>query len=151
VLAHATEVPFIDGTQLPRFAKPELLAQHPQLRAVAERLQYTPVDQALQDGARLDLAGGVRVVFTPGHTPGHICLYLERSKTLIAGDALTSNEGQLQGPNEGATPDMPTASQSVRTLAALDVATIVCYHGGVVQEDANGQLRRVAQELAHFQ
>ncbi len=42
----------------------------------------------LADGQRLDLAGGVRVIFTPGHTPGHIALYLERSRTLIAGDAL---------------------------------------------------------------
>jgi len=148
VLAHATEVPFIDGTQLPRFAAPEVLAQRPELRALAERFQPTSVDEALQDGARLDLAGGVRVIFTPGHTPGHMCLYLERSKTLIAGDALTSSEGQLHGPNAGATPDMPTASRSVQKLAELDVQTIVCYHGGVVQDNAGGQLRRVAQELA---
>jgi glyoxylase-like metal-dependent hydrolase (beta-lactamase superfamily II) len=148
VLAHEVEVPTIDGTMPPRFARPELLAQRPEMRAMAERFQPTPVDEPLQDGARLDLAGGVRVVFTPGHTPGHMCLYLERSKTLIAGDALTSNDGQLMGPNQGATQDMPTASQSVRKLAELDVQTIVCYHGGVVAEDANGQLRRVAQELA---
>jgi glyoxylase-like metal-dependent hydrolase (beta-lactamase superfamily II) len=150
VLAHATEVPFIDGRQPPRFARPEVLAQHPELRAVAERFRPTPVDEALQDGTRLDLAGGVRVIFTPGHTPGHSCLYLERSKTLIAGDALTANEGRLQGPNVGATPDMPAASQSVRKLAELDVQTIVCYHGGVVQDDASGQLRRVAEELTQI-
>ncbi len=151
VLAHAIEIPFIDGTTLPRFATPEVLAQRPELRAVAEHFQPTPVDEPLQDGTRLDLAGGVRVIFTPGHTPGHICLYLERSKTLITGDALTASEGRLQGPNEGATPDLPTARQSVRKLAELDVQTIVCYHGGVVREDANGQLRRVAQESASAQ
>jgi len=150
VLAHATEVPFIDGTQPPRFARPEVLAQRPELRAVAERFQPTPVDEALQDGTRLDLAGGVRVIFTPGHTPGHCCLYVERSKTLIAGDALTADEGRLQGPNVGATPDMPAASQSVRKLAELDVQSIVCYHGGVVQDDASGQLRRVAEELTQI-
>jgi glyoxylase-like metal-dependent hydrolase (beta-lactamase superfamily II) len=114
---------------------------------VAERFQPTPVDEQLQDRARLDLAGGVRVIATPGHTPGHMCLYHERSRTLIAGDSLTSNDGQLMGPNEGATPDMPTASQSVRTLAQLDVQTIICYHGGAVTVDASTQLQRVAQEL----
>jgi glyoxylase-like metal-dependent hydrolase (beta-lactamase superfamily II) len=148
VLAGATETPYIDGTLPPRFALPEVLAQRPELRAVAERFQPTPVDQQLQDGARLDLAGGVRVIFTPGHTPGHICLYLERSKALIAGDALTAAEGRLQGPNESATPDMPAAGQSARKLAELDVRAIVCYHGGAVLDDAQGQLRRVAQELA---
>jgi len=148
VLAYAVETPYIDGSEPPRFARPEVLAQRPELRAVAERFQPTPVDEQLHDGARLDLAGGVRVIFTPGHTPGHMCLYHERSRTLIAGDALTSNDGQLMGPNEGATPDMPTASQSVRRLAELDVQTIICYHGGAVTVDANNQLQRVAQELA---
>jgi glyoxylase-like metal-dependent hydrolase (beta-lactamase superfamily II) len=150
VLAHETEVSTIDGTELPRFARPEVLAQRPEMRPFVERFQYTPVDQPLQDGARLDLSGGVRVVSTPGHTSGHMCLYLERSKTLIAGDALTAADGQLRGPNEGATPDMRTASQSVRKLADLDVQTIICYHGGVVQEDANAQLKRVAQEMSHL-
>ncbi|HEU5011651.1 MAG TPA: MBL fold metallo-hydrolase [Roseiflexaceae bacterium] len=147
VLASAVETPFIDGTELPRFARPEILAQRPDMRAVAERFQPTHVDEQLQDGARLDLAGGARIVFTPGHTPGHMCLYLERSKTLIAGDALTASEGRLHGPSPDATQDMAQAAQSVQKLAALDVATIVCYHGGVVDEDANEQLRRVAQEL----
>jgi hypothetical protein len=36
----------------------------------------------------------------------------------------------------------------VRRLADLEIATIVCYHGGVVGEDANGQLRRVIQEAS---
>ena len=148
VLAHAIETPYIDGSEPPRFARPEALAQRPELRAVAERFQPTPVDEQLPDGARLDLAGGVRVIGTPGHTPGHMCLYHERTRTLIAGDALTASDGRLMGPNEGATPDMPTASQSVRRLAQLDVQTIICYHGGAVKVDANTQLQRVALELA---
>lgn len=148
VLAHAVEAPFIDGTTTPRFATPEILAQRPGLRAVAALFRPTPVDELLGDDTRLAIAAGVRVVFTPGHTSGHICLYVEQSRTLIAGDALTAEDGQLRGPNAGATPDMAQAAQSVRKLAALDVQTIVCYHGGVVDADAAGQLRRVAQELA---
>lgn len=144
VLAGDVEARFIDGTELPRFARPEVLAARPELRAVIERIQPTHVDEPLTDGARLDLAGGVRVIFTPGHTPGHICLYLERSKTLIAGDALTAGEGRQQGPSPGATMDMATAMQSVGKLADLDVKAIVNYHGGVVQDDAGGQLRRLA-------
>jgi glyoxylase-like metal-dependent hydrolase (beta-lactamase superfamily II) len=147
VLAYSAEVPTIDGSLPPRFARPETLAQRPELRAVAERFRPTPVDQPLEDGMRLDLAGGVYVVFTPGHTPGHMCLYLERTRTLLAGDALSASDGQLSGPNPGATQDMPAAARSIQKLAALDVATIVCYHGGVVSADAQQQLQRVAEEL----
>jgi glyoxylase-like metal-dependent hydrolase (beta-lactamase superfamily II) len=146
VLAHEVESPYIDGTELARFQRPEALAATPELRAIVERMRPTAIDQVLRDGTRLDLAGGVRVVFTPGHTPGHTCLYLERSKTIIAGDALTASEGRLAGPSVTATQDMATAMDSVRRLAELDVEAIVCYHGGAITEDAAGQLRQVASE-----
>jgi glyoxylase-like metal-dependent hydrolase (beta-lactamase superfamily II) len=148
ILAGADEADAIDGTVLPRFALPETLAQRPELREIADQYRPTPVDGRLADGQRLDLAGGVRVIFTPGHTPGHVALFLERSRTLLAGDALRADNGQLLGPNPAFTPDPVGAAASVRKLSALDVAAIVCYHGGVVDQDANGQLLRVAEELS---
>jgi glyoxylase-like metal-dependent hydrolase (beta-lactamase superfamily II) len=150
VLAHAIEFAYIDGTRRPIKWTPDLLEQMPQMRALIENWRPAAVDEHLQDGARLDLAGGVRIVFTPGHTPGHISLYLERTKTLLAGDALLADDGRLTGPNPSplVTPDLALAHQSVRKLAQLDVQTIVCYHGGVIRVDANEQLRRVAQECA---
>ncbi len=118
------------------------------MREVLERLEPVGVDEHLEDGERLDIAGGIRVIFTPGHTPGHLSLYLERSKVLIAGDALRAERGTLIGPNPSMTLEMRTAIQSIRRLADLEIDTIVCYHGGVVSEDANGQLRRVVREAS---
>lgn len=146
VLAHETEAPFIDGSQEARFRRPELLAARPELRDMAERVVPVPVDERLADGARVDIAGGARIVSSPGHTVGHACVYLERTGTLIAGDALVAADGRLQGPSPEATEDMDVALRSVRNLAELEPRTIVCYHGGVVDEDAAGQLRRVAAE-----
>jgi glyoxylase-like metal-dependent hydrolase (beta-lactamase superfamily II) len=148
VLAYEVEVPYIDGTERPRFDRPEFLQQFPRMAALVERLKQLHVDEALPDGARLDIAGGVRVVATPGHTVGHMCLYLERTRTVIAGDALVADDGRLQGPSATATADMPTAVRSVARLAELDVDAIVCYHGGVVSHDAGDQLRRLSEELA---
>jgi glyoxylase-like metal-dependent hydrolase (beta-lactamase superfamily II) len=118
------------------------------MRKVLERLEPVGVDERIENGTRLDLAGGTKVISTAGHTPGHISLYLERSKVLIAGDALTAEKGSLNGPNPSMTLEMSTAIQSIRSLADLEIDTIVCYHGGVVSEDANGQLRRVIQEAS---
>src|SRR5829696_3572659 len=141
VLAHSADAPHIDGSL-------RLLKPRPQMREVLERLEPVGVDEHVEDGERLDIAGGIRVIFTPGHTPGHLSLYLERSKVLIAGDALRAERGSLNGPNPSMTLEMGTALQSLRRLADLEIDTIVCYHGGVVSEDANGQLRRVIQEVS---
>jgi glyoxylase-like metal-dependent hydrolase (beta-lactamase superfamily II) len=65
---------------------------------------------------------------------------------LVAGDALTAEGGRLNGPNPPLTLDVGEAARSVRRLAEVEVETIVCYHGGVVDDDANGQLRRVLRE-----
>jgi glyoxylase-like metal-dependent hydrolase (beta-lactamase superfamily II) len=148
VLGHPADAPHIEGSQRPLKPSPEMLERRPQMREVLERLEPVRVDEHLADGDRLDLAGGTRVIFTPGHTPGHLSLYLERPKVLVAGDALTAEGGHLNGPNPSMTLEMRTAIQSIRRLADLEIDTIVCYHGGVVGEDANGQLRRVIQEAS---
>jgi glyoxylase-like metal-dependent hydrolase (beta-lactamase superfamily II) len=148
VLAHSADAPYIGGSLRPLKPSPEMLEQRPHMRKLLERLEPVAVDEQVENGSRLDLAGGTQVVFTPGHTPGHISLYLEGSKVLVAGDALTAERGYLNGPNPSATLDMRTAMQSVKRLADFDVDTIICYHGGVVSEDANGQLRRVIQEAS---
>jgi glyoxylase-like metal-dependent hydrolase (beta-lactamase superfamily II) len=147
VLALDVEIPYIDGT-LPgyKIPPPERLEQNPGFKAMLDALERCPVDVALKDGEVLDLAGGVTVGATPGHTLGHISLYLNRTQTLITGDALTSSEGTLGGPMEQATPDMASAKASIKKIAELDVKQIVAYHGGIVDQDSNGQLRRVADE-----
>ena len=47
-------------------------------------------DRQLQDGGELDLgrALALRVLHTPGHTPGSISLYWEREGILFTGDSL---------------------------------------------------------------
>lgn len=148
VLAHPEDEPYIDGTLRPFKPSAEILEQRPQMREIFERREPVGVDQYLEDGEKLELSGGIRVIFTPGHTPGHTSLYLERDGILIAGDALVSESGSLRGPNAPVTLDMQTAMQSVRKLAELgeSVRTIVCYHGGTVTEDAATQLERVSNE-----
>ncbi|MDF2681681.1 MAG: hypothetical protein K0R47_2871 [Brevibacillus sp.] len=89
------------------------------------------VDQILQDGDILPYCGGIQVIYTPGHTPDHISLYHIPSKTLISGDALTSQDGVLMPFNPDFTPDKATALQSIAKLVDLDIETVIAYHGGV--------------------
>src|SRR5919107_3227610 len=104
VLAHPADAPYIEGELRPIKVTPEMLERRPQMREVLERLEPVRVEEYLEDGERLELAGGIRVIFTPGHTPGHLSLYLEQPKVLVAGDALTAGDGYLKGPQPPVTP-----------------------------------------------
>ncbi|HLU56355.1 MAG TPA: MBL fold metallo-hydrolase [Pseudonocardia sp.] len=97
-----------------------LLAEDPARLAPPERLwdgAFTPV----ADGD--DIAVGdraVRVLHTPGHTPGGICLLAGRH--LLSGDTLFPGGPGLTGPPLS---DFPAIVDSVRGLLALDEATVV--------------------------
>lgn len=54
---------------------------------IAAPENWKPEFTLLRDGDRLEYAGHtLRVIFTPGHTPGHVCLYAEDTRWLFSGD-----------------------------------------------------------------
>ncbi|MFC4637671.1 MBL fold metallo-hydrolase [Deinococcus hohokamensis] len=148
VLALETEVPYVQGEKPgQKQPSPEMIAgMPPEMLAVFANPPKAHVTQVLHDGEVLDLAGGVKVIATPGHTVGHLSLYVQQDGVLITGDALTSAGGQLNGPSARMTPDMDEAQRSVRKLAQESAKAVLTYHGGLVLEDAAAQLVRVAAE-----
>ena len=81
---------------------------------------------------------------TPGHTPGHICLFLEKYKTLIAGDALNVVDGRLTGPNPQHAFDYDQAVSSLKKLVGFDIQKIICYHGGLYNKEPNSSIAILA-------
>jgi len=148
VLTSAAETPYVQGDQPGQKSPPRDTwdSLPPQRREMLANPPKAPVTRALEDGEVLPIAGGVRVVFTPGHTAGHLSLYVQQDGVLITGDAMVSENGQLHGPAEAHTADMPEALRSVQKLAQLPAATVLTYHGGVVDKDAAIQLARVAAD-----
>ena len=54
-----------------------------------ERDRIPGIDRAVDDGERFDLAGhAVDVLWTPGHTAGHVCYHLPGDGLLFAADTL---------------------------------------------------------------
>src|SRR5690606_27145957 len=93
---------------------------------------------------------------TPGHAPGHISLWRESDRTLIAGDAIvtTGQESvyealaqtpEMHGPPRYLTPDWEEAEQSVRLLASLEPELVISGHGMPVQ---GAHMRARLNELA---
>ncbi|GEC92498.1 MBL fold metallo-hydrolase [Brevibacillus brevis] len=134
VYAHELDKPYIQG-EIP-LLKDAHLENPPKGR----------VDHTLRDGQELPFCGGIRVIHTPGHTPGHISLYLTQSKTLIAGDSMYSVNGILGGIHAPTTPDMKAARLSLKKYVDLDIAAVVCYHGGFSNGNVKDQIVELSQE-----
>jgi len=136
VFAHTECAPYVDGRLDPIKGDED------------DRYPPVPVDVEVTDGTtfRTD-AGPMEVLFTPGHAPGHVSLYFPEPRLLVAADALTAADGELAGPSEEFTLDVPEAVESVGRLADEDVERTLCYHGGLV-EQGTGKIARLWTELA---
>ena len=102
----------------------------------------------VEDGDVLPLLGGLRVVHTPGHTPGSICLYAPRDRLLFTGDVLQRRRGRVVAASRIYSDDHAAARASIRRLAELDVATIVFSHYPPLVEGANEALEALARGAA---
>jgi len=72
--------------------------------------------------------GLLQVVWTPGHSPGHVCLYDAGRRVLISGDHILEHIS----PNIGWMPDRDALGEflsSLDRIAALDVDLILPSHG----------------------
>lgn len=95
------------------------------------------VDELLEDGQVLPILGGLRVINTPGHTPGHISLYAPAAKILFCGDSLVAEKnGTLRCSRGMNTWDDDKAQASVKVQAALGAEIVCSGHGPIVREAA---------------
>ena len=96
------------------------------------------VDEILKDGQTLLVLGGLRVVATPGHTPGHILLFAPAVGILFCGDSMVTDENGIQGSRPAVTWDEAQAKTSTQKQAELG-ASIVCSGHGPVVKDVTGK------------
>ena len=100
------------------------------------------VDELLADGQILPVLGGLQVVETPGHTPGHISLFAPSAGILFCGDSIVSREDGLRGSTGANNWDQPKSDESVRKQAALGARILCSGHGPVVM-DAAGKFPQI--------
>ncbi|MGE7128931.1 MBL fold metallo-hydrolase [Lysinibacillus xylanilyticus] len=131
VYAHELDKPYIQG-DLPLLKDGHI-----------ENPPNGKVNGTLTDGQELPYCGGIRVIHTPGHTPGHISLYLKQSKTLIAGDSMYSVDGIIGGIHVPTVLDLQEARLSLKKYLDLDIESVVCYHGGLTKVNIIDQIQKV--------
>lgn len=146
--AHPRDTPAIEG-QAPREAPKGALGTVFRM-AFFSRLRAATITHTIGEGATLPVLsgeGGLQVVETPGHTAGHISFYLPARKLLLAGDAVRTQRGRILPPPSMLSLDMPQALQSVRKLAAMDIAACLPGHGAPVTEGAKALLANHAARV----
>ncbi|NBU64297.1 MAG: MBL fold metallo-hydrolase [Chloroflexia bacterium] len=117
---------------------------------------YTKVQtQPTRLVAASDMIGSLRVLATPGHTPGHLSFFDTRDATIITGDALHT-VGRVTITSElywrfpfptTATWSKSHANASVAQIAALNPSRLAPGHGPVVADPAS----QLAAALARVQ
>ncbi|MGH9629786.1 MAG: MBL fold metallo-hydrolase [Bryobacteraceae bacterium] len=142
VYAHVLESPYLNGKS--RYPPPD-----PTVGGFLAQLSRTFPSGGIDVGDRLNLLpedgsipgmAGWRAIHTPGHTPGHIALFREADRVLIAGDAVTTvnQEAPLKmiaqirefrWPPACFTTDWGKAIESVHKLAELKPQVVAAGHG----------------------
>ena len=116
-------------------------------RLTAAALPDIQVDEMLDDEAVLELEGepriALRVMHTPGHARGHLCLYEERTGTLVSGDNIVGLGSVLIDPPEGNMRDYIRSLESMRALGNLSV--IFGGHGPAIANP----YRKIDEYISH--
>lgn len=162
VYAHRDELPFLTGKEDYPPGDPSvgggLMAR------VAPMYPNKAIDlgsriQPLPEDGSVPCLSEFKWLPTPGHSPGHISLFRERDRVLVAGDAVITvkqesalavigQEKELHGPPMYFTPDWDLARESVRRLSSLNPGVLITGHGVSMRgEELTASLERLARDF----
>ncbi len=97
------------------------------IRRMPADLEAAEVEEEVGEGDRLPLAGGIEVLHTPGHSAGHISLFMPRDGgILITGDAANHVMGLRMPP---IFEDSAAGMASLRRLASMEFDKAIFFHG----------------------
>ena len=143
VYVHPLELPYVTGRS--KYPPPDSTVGGGAMARLAMLYPRGPIDLgervlALPDDGSVPGMPGFRWIHTPGHTPGHVVLFREEDRLLIAGDAFVttrqesvlsvlSQRMEVNGPPAYYTPDWVAARRSVEQIADLEPEIAATGHG----------------------
>jgi glyoxylase-like metal-dependent hydrolase (beta-lactamase superfamily II) len=143
VYVHRLELPFLTG--LSAYPPPDPTVGGP-FALMSRFMPMVSVNLGKERTRELPAGGeapsmpGWQWLHTPGHTPGHVCLFRPQDRVLLAGDALAtvdadsfsgmlSRRQKISRPATPVTPDWEAAEHSVREMASLRPRLLAPGHG----------------------
>jgi glyoxylase-like metal-dependent hydrolase (beta-lactamase superfamily II) len=109
-----------------------------------EVVDKVEVDKLLEDGDALALGGGaeLKVLHTPGHAQGHICLWAPNAHWLLCGDMVAGVGSILIAPPDG---DVRDYLASLERLRTLEPQQLLPAHGPVI----DAAVEKLGEYIAH--
>jgi glyoxylase-like metal-dependent hydrolase (beta-lactamase superfamily II) len=137
--AHDIEAPYLRRGETPHYAGSDLLGRLLNLRP--PRLQVVDASSTFLDGDIIDVAGGLRVLHTPGHTPGHCAFLHERSGVLITGDSIFNWRDRMSWSFAYFCTDPDMAQETADRLGEADYEIAAFTHGPEIRDNAREHIR----------
>ncbi len=146
LVARESRAPFFNQAMLAA-GVPEDMQQRMDhaLRDVRRHFREHRPDWLLEGGERIAVRGGsLEAVWTPGHSPGHVCLYSPEHRYLISGDHIL----EFITPNIGWHPDRDMLAaylESLDLLNPFDIDWVLPSHGSAFR----GHRARIRETTEH--
>jgi glyoxylase-like metal-dependent hydrolase (beta-lactamase superfamily II) len=106
-----------------------------------------PVGKILREG---DIVSGFRIIFTPGHSLGHVSLLRDSDGLLFTADAFGCLPRKVRvGVRKGLCADPQMARRSAQKLLGERFDTAILAHGPVLRSDARRKLQRAVERCRY--
>ena len=105
---------------------------------------YAPfeITRRLKDGDLLDVAGGIQVIHTPGHTDGHISLLHLESETLITGDSIFNMTSRMTWALSGFCVNYKQSQETARRFLDVNFKNVAFTHGPEIREIGKERIKK---------
>ena len=159
VYAHELEMPYLTGRS--SYPPPDPSVGGGGMAMMSRFFPRKPINLGdtvlpLPADGTVPAVDGWRWIHTPGHSPGHVSLFRDYDRALVAGDAFVTTKqeslsaaltqrAEVHGPPAYFTIDWRAAEESIDELAALNPYVAVTGHGVAMRGD---QLQRDLRNLS---
>lgn len=116
------------------------------MRFVQRRQPKSPVDGTFVDDDLLPVAGGLRVLHTPGHSPGHCSFLHEQTGVLVTGDALFNFRSRISYSRAYSCTDYPMSLDTADRLGEVEYEIAAFTHGPEIRDGARPAVRAFLQK-----
>jgi|HubBroStandDraft_1064217.scaffolds.fasta_scaffold52071_2 glyoxylase-like metal-dependent hydrolase (beta-lactamase superfamily II) len=106
------------------------------------------VDGMLKEGDVVPVGGGIRVLHTPGHSPGHCSFLFERSGILVTGDSIFNWRNKMAYSTAAFCSNFALSKDTAERLGEVDYEVVAFTHGPEIKDNARNAVRQFLSRRA---